>query len=53
MLTIKHNFQQVTVVESNYDYWAIYWGNHLILTTSNQKYAAACYQKLCDALKNL
>ena len=52
MFLLKHRVFSSTCIDSNYDYWAIYKEEKLVLTTKDKKYAEAKLQQLNEALAN-
>lgn len=53
MLSISHSRFQSTVVESNYDYWSIYWKDQLVLMTKSEEYARSTFQMIKEKVKEL
>lgn len=51
MLSISHSKFQSTVVNSNYDYWSIYWKEHLVLLTKSEAYARSAFQMIKEKLE--
>ena len=47
---MQKNTNYGSVVESNYDYWSIYYKNQLILASKRKNYVCECFNKIRNAL---